>query len=136
MPTRTRTIIGTLALSGTIALSASACAGSYTSSNDQNSPVAREYQNGTYLPVGEFGVTGHGTTTRIDTPGHFPAIVQMCYKSNGEVNGIYISESSGSLQSIIINDPTCAGFNSALGSGASVGSVKDTTGGDDTHAGK
>lgn len=136
MPIHTRKVIAAVAVSAGIALSATACAGSYTSSNDQNSKVAREYQNGTYLPVGEFGVTGQGTTTRIDTPGHFPAIVQMCYKSNGSVDGIYISESSGSLQTVIINDPTCTGYNPALGSGASVGSVKDTTGGDDTHAGK
>jgi len=100
-------------------LSLAGC-GSLQSSAFQNAHVGHEVSNGQQVPVGTNGVTGSGTVTRFDTPGHFPAIVQIC---NG-TEGLYVSESSTGIVTVVPDDPGCGFKGASSGASSTVGPNK------------
>jgi hypothetical protein len=90
-----RTIAALAALPVAAALLAGC--GSYASSHD-NAAVNQELRNGQAIPV-----SGPGPVTRIDTPGNFPAIVRVC----DGTDGLYVSESSTGIVTVVPYDPAC-----------------------------
>lgn len=71
--------------------------GSYASSHD-NAAVNQELKNGQVITI-----TQPGPVTRIDTPGYFPAIVRVC----DGTEGLYVSESSTGIVTVVPFDPGC-----------------------------
>ena len=78
------------------ALALAGC-GNYASSHD-NARVNYEIKDGQTTVV-----SGPGTVTRIDTPGHFPAVVRVCVG----YEGIYVAGDGGSSTFVVPYDPGC-----------------------------
>lgn len=119
----TRTRIPAAIAAGAITAMTLAGCGAIHSSAYQNAHVAREVSNGQEVPPGTNGVTGSGTVTRIDTPGHFPAIVRICTGTEG----LYVSESSTGIVTVVPADPQC-GATAASGATSTVGPQKPAEG--------
>lgn len=91
---------------------------SLESSAFQNAQVNQELRNG-HVVSG----TGGTNTTRFDSPGNFPAIVRIC----DGTEGLYVSESSTGIVTVVPGDPGCGykGSNSSSSSSNTVAPDRD-----------
>lgn len=109
--------LAVLTLAAGTCLATAGC-GSILSSSFHNARVNHEIRNGRDV------IGGTGPVTRIDTPGQFPAIVRVC---NG-TEGLYVSESSTGIVTVVPQDPGCGFKGTASGADNTIGPGKaDTT---------